>query len=1247
MPYQCLPDRGNRVSASMQEKGVNIVAVFTPDNWTCALTTLRLAGPIRASGMQLLEGNDGEVIFPERVSQADVVVIQRNFPGRTRLYENVINQAHTEGKPVIFEIDDLLFELPTNHPDKGNHYYEDALVPMLHAVVEANGVTVSTPQLRDFFKDFNPNIRVLPNYLNDVAWPFHTPPTHSVATPECPVVIAYMGGASHQADLEEVAPALRAIGQYYRDRVMLYFCGIMPPQELIGASDMCPIRWLAPNVADYARFATMLAGIGAHLFIAPLRNTTFNRGKSPIKFFEYSALGVPGVYSDVTPYSNVVIHGETGLLARDVDQWQQQLGELIENPAMRQRIGANAQQSVRQNWSLTEHAQEWRDAYQELAAVDPSPQAKITSHAIRQVQAWQQDRIEVALANMAAQEHAGDERRGAGLVQIAAGIRDLQNRFAKHDQAVTQLMGTIDSLRSQISLRNQDVERLTQMTSNLQMQLDWRDRHATQLVERTVQLQSLIDQRNMYIASLVSNAQYQNELIKGLVNGRVMRTLLGGQRWIRSLFNPGGARHAGEITIPAIPTMPPLAPGASDTLSGLNEAAAVDTFKLLLTRQFKEVLTNFFATGDKLTLHTSANPLLSIILPLHNHAELTLQCLRSIQANTQEASEVIVVDDASSDDTVRLLEHIRGAVIIRNEENLGYLRSCNLAAGQAKGEYILFLNSDVQLLPGSIDSALRTIRQSNSIGAVGAKIVLLDGTLQEAGSIIWDDGSCMGYGRGDSPTAPPYMFSRDVDFCSGAFLLTPRPLFEQVGGLDERFAPAYYEDSDYCLTLQDRGKRVVYDPNAIVLHYEMASHTQDKAVELQEHNRRLMVDKHQNDLRLRYQPSLTNVLLARIAPHSARNRKRVLYIDDQVPYRSLGSGFPRSMEILVSLVEAGHQVCFYPASVPSGDWESVYQSVPNTVEVAFGYGPQGMARFFADRQNYFHAIVISRPHNAKVFRTVLEGHPDWFTNTRIVYDAEAIFALRDAEQRRLRGEVLPAQELQTAIREETSLAFCASAITCVTEEERKHFMAVGHKEVYVLGHAVEPKPTQRSFDERGGILFVGAIYADDSPNADAVYWFISSILPLIRQQLGTNVTLTVAGTNDSPKVRQLDGVGVCFTGRLPDLTALYDNARIFVAPTRFAAGLPMKIHEAAAYGVPVVCTPLLARQLGWQDKVDVAVGDSPEAFAEQCIQLYQDRTLWQTLRANALKRVEKECSTMAFRAVVKNIIDNEFCSVGC
>ena len=209
----------------------------------------------------------------------------------------------------------------------------------------------------------------------------------------------------------------------------------------------------------------------------------------------------------------------------------------------------------------------------------------------------------------------------------------------------------------------------------------------------------------------------------------------------------------------------------------------------------RALLKQFLDTRASLEFATPANPEVSIVLVLHNRAALTLACLYSLLRSNLSSYEVIIVDNASTDQTQQLLQQLTGARILHNDTNVHYLRACNQAARLAQGQYLLLLNNDAEVEAGSIRQAIETLESSADIGAVGGKVILPDGTLQEAGSIIWQDGSCLGYGRGDYPLAPAYMFQRDVDYCSGVFLLTKRKLFLEEGGFDEAYLPAYYEET--------------------------------------------------------------------------------------------------------------------------------------------------------------------------------------------------------------------------------------------------------------------------------------------------------------------------------------------------------------------------------------------------------------------------------------------------------------------
>jgi len=267
--------------------------------------------------------------------------------------------------------------------------------------------------------------------------------------------------------------------------------------------------------------------------------------------------------------------------------------------------------------------------------------------------------------------------------------------------------------------------------------------------------------------------------------------------------------------------------------------------------------------GGRWSFPRPETPAASIILVTYNKSEHTFRCLESIRAFADVPYEIIIVDNASTDETLELLSRLDGVSIIKNETNLGFGLACNQGASKAKSENLLFLNNDTTISPGSFSALTRILEDRPDVGAVGAKIVLMDGTLQEAGSILWADGSNLGYGRGRDPSDPEFTYLREVDYCSGVCLMVRRDAFEKLGGFDDRYSPAYYEDCDLCLGLQDRGWRVVYQPEAVIFHHEHGSTSATDAMLLMQRNRIKFVEKWRTVLLERESPSERRVLWAR------------------------------------------------------------------------------------------------------------------------------------------------------------------------------------------------------------------------------------------------------------------------------------------------------------------------------------------------------------------------------------------------
>ncbi|MDX1643887.1 MAG: glycosyltransferase, partial [Thermoanaerobaculia bacterium] len=513
-------------------------------------------------------------------------------------------------------------------------------------------------------------------------------------------------------------------------------------------------------------------------------------------------------------------------------------------------------------------------------------------------------------------------------------IRELEAEFDRLREHAERSASELEAVRSELAAAEEQLGGLRTELAAVEDELEAASSEAKRLADEITKLRaaaerrreelafyrSLADEREALQSTLteerrridelgasLETSQRLAELLRQRLAGidNAARAVLRSTRWrlgdrlgslARRLTGRGKRVHAGVHLARALE--------AADGLAALETSAASaddvgDTLQPVGKAEFTsaraEELGAFLAGEERLRLDAASEPKVSVVLVLYNRADMTLGCLRTVAAEVDVPYEVVVVDNASSDETPALLDRIDGVKVLSNAENRGFVEAANQAARGANGEYLLLLNNDAELERGSVHAALEVFDREPEVGAVGGMILRLDGRLQEAGSIVWSDGSCLGYGRGDAPGHPAYMFRRDVDFCSGAFLLTPQQIFQDLGGFDERFSPAYYEETDYCLRLRERGLRTVYEPRARIRHYEFASFdSAERAVALQARNHAKFAAKHRERLSGQLPPDPANLHRAR----TPGNAPRVLYIDDRVPHTSLGSGFPRANRVV-------------------------------------------------------------------------------------------------------------------------------------------------------------------------------------------------------------------------------------------------------------------------------------------------------------------------------------------------------------
>ncbi len=668
-----------------------------------------------------------------------------------------------------------------------------------------------------------------------------------------------------------------------------------------------------------------------------------------------------------------------------------------------------------------------------------------------------------------------------------------------------------------------------------------------------------------------------------------------------------------------LPYCPPDAQPSPD--EGFTRAAFVEKARADLAL-FARVRLDFTCTVP---------PVLSVIMVVFNRFELTMRALASLRQNFSGAMDLVVVDNGSTDETRRLGDFVLGAKIIRAESNLGFLCGANLGLAQVSAPVLLYLNNDIEIGYGAVALALRRLESATEIGAVGGKIIRTNGKLQEAGSILWNEGTAVGYMRDASPLVPEANFVREVDFCSAVFLLCRTALVRDLGGFDEGFAPAYYEDVDLCVRMIISGFRVVYDPAVSVTHLEFGSaSTAEASMALMRRGRRIFREKHEVFL----QGQLAPVGHHQVAARGRGGRKRVLFIEDTVPLRRLGSGFVRSNDVVRAIDAAGYEVHVFPMNGAPYDVMSLYGDLPDTVEVLTDRCFDGLGEFLKERQGIYDIIWVARTHNLARALPLLAD----MKRVRVVLDTEAVTAPREALRAALLGEAF---DVKAALAAECEVARKAHAVLAVNAAEASLLRKGKVRKVSVLGTARTVAPTPAGFAAREGLLFVGAIHEAGSPNHDALRFYVARILPELVKIFGKSPVLHVVGhVARDIDLSEFSGHGFLqLHGELSDVTPLYNAARLFVAPARFAAGTPYKIYEAAAHGLPCVASALLAGQLGWgAAEILAAPADDPALFAQAIAHLYRDEALWLSLRQGALARIGAEHRMEDFNAAVAGVL---------
>lgn len=641
---------------------------------------------------------------------------------------------------------------------------------------------------------------------------------------------------------------------------------------------------------------------------------------------------------------------------------------------------------------------------------------------------------------------------------------------------------------------------------------------------------------------------------------------------------------------------------------------------------------------EKLILPKCEKPLVSIIIPVYNQIHYTYNCLKSIIENSGDiAYEVIIGDDCSTDLTKDIKDFVENIYVSKTPENLRFLRNCNLAAKQARGKYILFLNNDTQVQKKWLSSLVDLIERDEKIGMVGSKLLYPDGTLQEAGGIIWENGNAWNYGNGQSPNKPEFNYVKEVDYISGAAIMIRAELWKEIGGFDELFSPAYCEDSDLAFEVRKRGYKLMYQPASVVVHFEGKSNGTDLSTGVKKYQ-----IENSEKLKKKWAAEYKKQSKTEADVFHARERSQrkltILVVDHYVPQFDKDAGSKTTWQYLKMFVKQGYNVKFM------GD--NFYQDNEYTplleqmgIEVLYGsWYAQNYKKWIIENQDNIDFAYLNRPHITEKYIDFIKQE----TNIKVIYYGHDLHFLRIKREYELNHDEKLLKESQEWYKKELAIMRKADVnyypSNVEVDEIHRIDETIPVKAITAYVYEQFRENVNLDFTQKEGIVFVGGF--GHPPNEDAVLWFANEIYPLIKQK--QDIPFYIVGSKVTEKVQKLNGDGIIVKGFVTEeeLQTLYDTCKIVVVPLRYGAGVKGKVVEALYYGTPMVSTTTGIEGIQGAEEF-MEVTDDPKEFADKVVALYNDNDRLGKIVEDYQNYVKEHFSTEAVWNIIKEDFNGE------
>ncbi len=577
---------------------------------------------------------------------------------------------------------------------------------------------------------------------------------------------------------------------------------------------------------------------------------------------------------------------------------------------------------------------------------------------------------------------------------------------------------------------------------------------------------------------------------------------------------------------------------------------------------------------NKITFQKFNKVEISIVIPVYGAIELLNQCLISLHRSDLKNYEIICVDDCAPSNTPYDYDFYDNIIVVKNDGNQGFSNTCNNGVKHAKGEFVLLLNSDTIVTNGAIENALTKLKSDPKIGLVGSKLINIDGSVQEAGGVIWSDTRVENFMRGKSSRIPYVEFDRVSGYVSGAALFSTKKIWDELGGFDQKFTPAYYEDTDICVRARSKGYKVYYCHDSEIIHAEGGTNGTDVSTGIKSYQ-----EKNKNKFSLLWKKYIEKTFpsFGDVFGNMANGRKVVVFVDHYIPKQASDAGSKATIHLIDYFIEQDYFVIFWPDNLYPDDENRKVLAKKGVMVV---YGAEFINKFGSFIRSFesrIEKIILSRPHISIKYIPQIKGG----LVNKTVYLGHDIHYERMNRENRIRFNrdymfFTDNESVKETRRQEVSLwNFCGKvAYFTKREAEIVNRMTRTDKAVVIplFKDRVSLFAKEKPSKNRSGFLFVGGF--DHQPNKDGLLWLLSGL-----DKHGKDLfsKLTIVGSkipDDLKKILTTKGVAFFENVSNERLDDIYSTAAVVVAPLRYDSGFKGKVLEAIERNIPVITTSI-------------------------------------------------------------------------